>query len=72
MDKKAQSSIFAFWKLLLAILFFIPFLHIYKEFAPLLKSTISNPFILFVITIVPFIYWIAVAFLFVNTMRGNE
>lgn len=71
MNKKGQISLFAFWKVLIAGVLFFPLLSIYKDFKPQLVATITNPIILLIIAIVPFAYWFGVAFLFVNTMRGN-
>lgn len=69
-SKKAQTSIIAFWKVFFAGALFFPLLSIYNDFKPHLLASISNPFIIFAIVVVPFVYWIGVAFLFVNTLKG--
>ena len=70
-SKKAQASIIAFWKVAVAIVLFFPLLSIYNDIKPNLMVSISNPYILLILTFVPFVYWIGVGFLFVNTLRGN-
>jgi hypothetical protein len=69
-SKKAQASLISFWKVFVAGALFIPFINIYDGFKDHLFSTITNPFILFLIVILPVMYWVGVLFLFVNTIRG--
>lgn len=70
-SKKAQVSIISFWKVFVAALLFIPFIKMYSQIKPDLIASLSNPFIIFILIIAPFAYWVGVAFLFVNTLRGN-
>jgi hypothetical protein len=70
-SKKGQASLIAFWRVFVAIALFFPLLSIYSSIKPDLMAAISNPFILFVLAIVPFVYWVGVAYLFVNTLKGG-
>jgi hypothetical protein len=69
-SKKGQASIIAFWKVIFAGALFFPLISIYNDFKPHLMESITNPFIIFVVVVLPFVYWIGVAFLFVNTLKG--
>jgi len=69
-SKNGQVTLIAFFKVLVAVLLFFPLLSIYGDFRPYLLETITNPFIVFIIVILPFVYWIGVAFLFINTIKG--
>lgn len=71
-NKKGQVAFIAFGKLALGIVLFFPFMSIYEEMSVHLLSTITNVFIRIIIYALPFLYWVAVIFLFMLTFRGQE
>jgi len=70
MNKKGQTSILAMWKVAVGIALFFPFMHFYTAIKPDLLAGLTSGFLKFLLIITPFVYWVAIAFLFVNTLRG--